>query len=102
MATKTRGAPSGPLDSEKTTLSIAGAASVNTNSVTLITAALTGARTTDVVSVSPVAALTAGLSLGSAYVATAGVVTIPVINATAAQVALGNITLFALVHKFST
>jgi len=102
MGTKTRGAPSGPVDSIKSTLSIAAVASVNTASTTLITTALTGAVTTDVVSVHPNAALTAGLAVGSAYVSAAGVVTIPVVNPTAAQVALGNLTLNALLHKFST
>ena len=102
MGTKTRGGLAGPVDSEKVSLSFA-AGNIGTATVTTKTVALTGVRTTDVVTVCPTAALAAGISLSAAaYVSAANELTLYFTNPTAAQVAGGTVEVKALVHRFTS
>jgi hypothetical protein len=101
MGTSTRGAPSGPVDSQKSAVYFA-AGTLTSLTTKVITQTLSGARVTDFVEVAPLAALPTGVTVGKAYVSAAGVISIRFANVTTADVAGGNVSLAVLIHKFST
>lgn len=101
MGLKTRGAPSGPVDSEKVTINFA-AGTLASHTTTTVTTPLTGVRTTDVVSLSMVSALPAGAELSAGARVTAdGVISVTFGNPTPANIAGGSPTIDCLIHRFS-
>jgi len=75
---------------------------VNTNTGKVVTAAIAGALTTDMVVLNPTAALVTGLSLVNPFISTAGVLSVAVNNVTAAPVAGGTATVNATLLKYTT
>lgn len=95
-----RGSPSGPKAMQKAQLAFA-AGTLTSQTVKTVTQLLTGARTTDRVVVNSAAALPSNVMLGSARISAANVVTLYIVNPTAADIAGGNMTVDAVLLQFT-
>lgn len=95
-----RGSPSGPKALEKAQLAFA-AGTLTSLTTKVITQTLTGVRTTDRVCLNSAAALPTGVVLGDARVSAVDVVSIRFANVTTADVAGGNMTMDAVIMRFS-
>jgi hypothetical protein len=87
-----RGSPSGPEATVKVASVAFTLGTINTNTGKVLTAAATGAQTTDIVVVNPTANMVTGVGIGWARISAAGVISVAFINATAAAVAGGTVT----------
>lgn len=97
-----RGSPSGPRKTVKTTATINHGA-CGAAGTTLGTALIAGLKVTDVVhAVPPTAGLPAGLAVAGAYCSVAGTVTIVLVNPTAAPVASGANTFPVVIFRFDS
>lgn len=97
-----RGSPSGPEATRKVSSIALTLGTVNTNTGKVVTAALTGAQTTDMVVLNPTAALVTGLCLVNPFVSAAGVLSVAVNNVTAAAVAGGTATVNVSLIKYKS
>lgn len=98
--TKGRGAPSGPLRLEKTSVAVV-FGSPGAAAVTRVTATLTGLRTTDLVEVNPPTGVIANIGFVGARVSAANVIEVWVVNPTAAPIVLGTVTLGVVINRFT-
>jgi hypothetical protein len=101
MGNTMRSGPSGPRSGLKTTVSKAGG-DAGTATVTNVTVTVTGAQLTHLATISSLAALPAGLAFGSPRVSAANTVEIPVVNPTAAKVAMGTLTAAIELRTYTT
>jgi hypothetical protein len=97
-----RGSPSGPESTTKITGVAFTLGTINTNTGKVLTAAVAGAQTTDMVVLNPTANLVTGVGLANAWISAAGVVSVAFINATAAAVAGGTVTCNATLLRYRT
>lgn len=100
MSNRSRSAPSGPdaIRRQNTTIS---ATTINSYTTGTVTFAFSGAATTDIVAASPTGAQTAGLGIVGCQVSAAGVVTLTVMNATAAAANTGTLNVNVALIRFS-
>lgn len=97
-----RGSPSGPEATTKVTGVAFTLGTINTNTGKVLTAAVTGVRTTDMVVLNPTANLVTGVVLANAWPSAAGVVSVAFVNATAAPVAGGTVTANVTILGYTT
>lgn len=97
---KHRISPSGKTAVVRRTVTVS-PGNVGTAAVKEVTAALSGASTSDVIAVNPTAAMTANVGICGARVSAAGVIAISFVNPTAAQIAAADVTLRVALEKFS-
>jgi hypothetical protein len=102
MSTVRRGSPSGPEALRKLTTIALTYATIATNSGATVTAAVAGLRTTDMVTLNPTAALPTGVAIGSAWPSAAGVMSVQLVNGTAALVTAGAATVNVGIEKYTT
>ena len=98
--TQRRGGPSGPLATEKVRVGFA-AGTLSSHQSKVVTAPVTGVRTTDTVHPSLAAALTAGAIMGTARVVSAGIVAFSFANPTPADITGGNVTVDLTIAKYT-
>lgn len=97
---KHRISPSGKTSIVRRTVTVS-PGSVTTASVKEVTAALSGASTSDVVMINPTAALTTNVDLAGARISAAGVLSVSFVNPTGATIAAADATLRVGLLKFS-
>jgi hypothetical protein len=100
MSNNHRVSPTGRKAGYRRTVTVA-TGSLVTQSVTVVTAALTGLATTDVVCVNPTTTLAAGVGVAYAMCAAANVLSVAFINPTAATIATSNASLRVDVRKYT-
>lgn len=98
---RNRAGASGPDAIRKANVTLS-ATTINSYTSGTITFAFANARTTDVACVNPKAALTAGLGIAGIRVSAAGVITLTVLNGTAAAANLGALNCDVTVQRFSS
>ena len=101
MSTKRRGAPSGPLATEKVLVEV-DHGTITAATVDVATAAVADARTTDTAVAMSLPALKTGLGMAGCRVSTAGEVEIYVANPTAGNLTTGTVTYTVTVFKFTS
>lgn len=100
MVQKRRGSPSGPVATEKTTVSIEHG-DATAAAVTVATGTISGLRTTDEVVVNPPSTLPATLAVGAPYVSAANTISVPLVNPTAGAITAGTNTWDVTILRFS-
>lgn len=96
------GSPSGPEALRKVASVRITYATIATNSGATVTAAVAGLRTTDMVLLNPTAALPTGVAIGAAWPSAAGVMSVTLVNGTAALVTAGFRTVNVSVQRYTS
>lgn len=100
MSNKKRSAPSGPVTAEKISATMTGA--ITGATAVDIDVTVAGVVTTDVVTVSPVAALPAGCGIVSAHVSAADTVKVRVMKVTAGDIASADYAVNVNVSRYTS
>jgi len=100
MSNNHRASPTGRKSGYRRTVTVA-TGSLVTQSVTVVTATLTGLSINDVVTVNPTTTLAAGVGIAYAFCAAANVLSVAFGNHTAATIATSNASLRVNVAKYT-
>lgn len=95
-----RGSPSGPKAMQKVQVGLA-AGTLTSQTTKVVTFTCTGARTMDRIVVNSNAALPTNVAIGGARISAANVVSLSLVNPTAADIAGGNMTIDCVLLQFS-